>query len=323
MYYILILVALIVSEETFQSNNVSDILPEDDIPALPKVDRLSDHIIERYVKVRYGGVVFHLYIGLKCPQGQADTEDGLEQCLAMPNSAKDQVAMWLYGVHYRAYQLFQFHSLQITVTNYEGWYNMNLWSVMFDSLFLNSSMYNLERTEILSHSSTMLLNDGRTDVETRQKCGYKHDGVVYIRTRHMWDIAIFETAGSYEGEHTTKWITDTGKVLSALPVMLRRLHDAVGDDDARRVQTVGILNAGLNLRVVRCWAKTKDGPVIFRWSKLMTFPTYVESMVDLWRMCMLIYSVKIILDEVVDVVANNAVKTFEEKEAMVRNASLE
>src|SRR5690606_28562849 len=96
------------------------------------------------------------------------------------------------------------------------------------------------------------------------------------------ELGAIEVAKSYDGPGATKVLNDSRKLRSVLRDMLARLQEEVGPEAVEKVQTVGVLNAGLKMQLVRCWGR-KQGAVVLAWAEGMDeFPTGVEELGKLW-----------------------------------------
>lgn len=92
----------------------------------------------------------------------------------------------------------------------------------------------------------------------------------------MIEYGAIEVARSFESTRTTKWLTDSAKLVHALRAMLVRLHTLVNYDPAavRSLQVVGLLNAGMNMQTVRMSALSANVFLLQR-GKIRSVPSSV------------------------------------------------
>lgn len=119
----------------------------------------------------------------------------------------------------------------------EGWYEMNVWSHLIDTLFHNTEV-NLKR-------GADRKNEGRSVSErksTRKMIGRKGDGVFISHTRRL-EFGAIEAWRRWEGKSGDKYLRDSLKLSKLLKDMLRLLFSECGmvKNVIRELQVVGIL----------------------------------------------------------------------------------
>lgn len=108
----------------------------------------------------------------------------------------------------------------------------------------------LERKEATCRATTVRKNRNRTKtggITNRLKAGPRLDGVIRSIEDDFYEYGGIEVARSFSGVTSTKWLSDSLKLVKALRDMLFRLHELVDHDGTivKRLQVVGVFNAGI------------------------------------------------------------------------------
>ncbi|TGZ77492.1 hypothetical protein EX30DRAFT_196486 [Ascodesmis nigricans] len=224
-----------------------------------------------------------------------------------PDACVDDRKMveWIEQVYWNTLYLFDCEKKPLTSNHNEQWFNSNIWSRVIDTLFLSLPSVDNLRSEVVCVATSILANSNRTDTggpDNRRKLGPRLDGIFRMKNGDKFEVGAIEVSKSFDSTTSTKWIHDSKKLRFALRDMLLRLHDIVdtcGDDGViERLQTVGILNAGLKFQLVRCWAKRKGGVVLCKASELLEFPTSIEQIAHLGTLLQAMAIVKKIVEAV-------------------------
>lgn len=137
--------------------------------------------------------------------------------------------------------------------HHENWLNINVWSVFIDACFHDSLNIRLERSETSSSSTAERKNRDRTHHDNRQKMGRRMDGIFRQRScQSRREFGCIETAAcSAGGATSTKWLSDTRKLHSALRDMMATAQGYINRDpvSSRALRVVGIISAGLSMRL--------------------------------------------------------------------------
>ena len=143
----------------------------------------------------------------------------------------------------------------------EIWYSMGIWYNLLDTAFYHTKSIRMLRGEKACKASSRLRNQYRrkTGPGNRKLPVDKLDGVIIALKYDAIEFGAVEAAKEYDGRGDTKWIKDDNKLAHVLYDMLTRLHSLVDDEDAKKVQTVGVISAGRHMQMVRCWSNTKGG----------------------------------------------------------------
>jgi hypothetical protein len=199
----------------------------------------------------------------------------------------------------------------------EGWYNYNVWHHIIDAAFIPVPSVMLARGESICRASSLNLNSTRTSTgpDNRQRLGPKLDGIIRSTAHDYLEFGAIEAAKDFKGTGATKWIEDGAKLRGVLRDMLVRLHDLVDDESVRKLQTVGIICAGLKMQLVRCWGRRRGG-VVFTVSeaRVEQYPkTMHEVHKHLWLLMRAVDSARRIVVETVGVVERAGSPMTEEK----------
>ncbi|CAG8532821.1 23530_t:CDS:2 [Dentiscutata erythropus] len=137
----------------------------------------------------------------------------------------------------------------------EGWYQLNIWGLLIDTAFRNSS-FNLIRVDGMSRASSDRKNQTNREMN-RKKIGRKGDGIFRLKGSRL-EFGAIETGREWEGEHGRKYIKDSLKLRKMLHDMLIQLSKECYNDEniLRKLQTVGILNSANRLQLL-----TMDSPM--------------------------------------------------------------
>ncbi|RVD85212.1 uncharacterized protein DFL_003540 [Arthrobotrys flagrans] len=191
----------------------------------------------------------------------------------------------------------------------EFWYTCRIWSHIIDSCIDSLPSVLVSRSEATSRSSAFRLNHTRSKTggaANRQKMGPKLDGIIRTSGVDYLELGAIEVAKSYDGPGATKLLNDGRKLRGVLRDMLSRLHEEIEDSIVGKVQTVGILNAGLKFQLVRCWGRRKGG-VVLCWSEPMNeYPVGVEDLGKLWLLLKVTVRARQIVQEVMEVVGKSS-----------------
>ncbi|TGZ81269.1 hypothetical protein EX30DRAFT_348813 [Ascodesmis nigricans] len=240
---------------------------------------------------------------------------------------ENHVAFWVDIVLRVIRRLFSSPNHVLTMPNLEGWYTVRIWSHVIDEAFTSVPSVILARSESVCRASSFLLNQGRTNTggaANRQKLGPKVDGIIRTTTPDYLELGAIEVAKSYDGPGGTKLIDDGKKLRGVLRDMLLRLHAKVDDEDlVEKLQTVGIINAGLKFQLVRCWGKRKNGVVVCMSETMREFPACMGDLASLWFLLRAVDQAKRIVEEVSRIVLNtNSSRTEEDMSKAFMNGSM-
>ncbi|TGZ76246.1 hypothetical protein EX30DRAFT_266164 [Ascodesmis nigricans] len=183
--------------------------------------------------------------------------------------------LWLFSVLDRMTLLFR-HPEALHQQHLELWYDMHIWSRVIDDAFFGSPTFFLERREGIcvstserrnryrSTTTTATTSSRRTTTTTssstrppRHRLGTHLDGILRLTHSPRTELGAIETARAFTGENSTKWLSDSTKLTRTLHDMLVHLNrETRGDAKVlRKLQTVGIVNAGRAMQVKRlAWA---------------------------------------------------------------------
>nr|CAG8600785.1 674_t:CDS:1 [Entrophospora candida] len=131
----------------------------------------------------------------------------------------------------------------------EGWYEMGVWSCLVDPAFSNLNI-DLVRGEGMSLASSDRKNHERS-VADRKMIGRKGDGVFRLCKKRL-EFGAIEAGRKWEGQHGTKYLTDSLKLCKMLKDMLAQLSTECDwiEDLVRKLQVVGILQGASRIQVI-------------------------------------------------------------------------
>ncbi|TGZ81551.1 hypothetical protein EX30DRAFT_248707 [Ascodesmis nigricans] len=225
-------------------------------------------------------------------------------------------AFWAESVHRALLSLFTFPVMPLCASQLEAWYSSSIWASVID-FSLGNLPIRIIRHEAVCRASSLLLN--KTRVQTggpanRQKIGRRFDAIICTHADNYLEFGAIEVAKSDNGPGSTKFIQDGKKLRIALRDMIMRLHDAVGDDHGavKKMQTVGVLNAGLTFQMVRCWGRNRGGVVLVKSERREELPRVVGELRKVWSLMRTVIQMKDIVDEVRKIVEEGEPKTKEE-----------
>ncbi|KAA8897473.1 hypothetical protein FN846DRAFT_963666 [Sphaerosporella brunnea] len=153
--------------------------------------------------------------------------------------------------------LFRAPGEPLRASHLEDWYNSNIWSQIIDNCLLDLPGMTLERGETVCRATALRKNRNRTKtggLGNRQKIGPRIDGIIRTVEDDFFEYGGIEVARSFSGGmRSTKWLSDSLKLAKALRDMLFRLHELADHDKAivKKLQVVGIFNAGLSFQLIR------------------------------------------------------------------------
>ena len=142
--------------------------------------------------------------------------------------------------------LFEAPGEPLRASHQENWYNCHLWSQIIDNCLLDLGGMTLERGEVTCRATAFRKTRNRTKATKRQKIGPRLDGIIRSVEDDFCEYGGIEVARSFGGVTSTKWLSDSLKLVKALRDMLFQLHELVDHDPAilKRLQVVGVFNAG-------------------------------------------------------------------------------
>ncbi|PKY39711.1 hypothetical protein RhiirA4_538298 [Rhizophagus irregularis] len=125
----------------------------------------------------------------------------------------------------------------------ENWYNINIWSIIFDRCFEQLEVVTCIRGESSSIASSERKNKDR-NLDKRKKMGRRNDRTIRERNGRC-EFRLVEAAKKFE-ENSTKWLKESFKTPKIMRDMLVQLMSVVKNDDrAKKLRTVGWLHFGL------------------------------------------------------------------------------
>ncbi|KAL0635500.1 hypothetical protein Q9L58_005548 [Maublancomyces gigas] len=179
----------------------------------------------------------------------------------------------------------------------EGWFDSNIWSPLIDHCLLGLDGIVVQRKEIKCYALKLIGNHGP-----------RYDAIIHTpRELDPIEYAAIEVSRSAESDESLpskKYLTDSIKLVTGLHSMLRRLHILV-DRDADTIaelQVVGILNAGLNMQIIRMNSPNSNVFLLTRGS-VRSIPTTIETLGTIFPLMNSIGMFKAIIRDSMAVVA--------------------
>lgn len=179
----------------------------------------------------------------------------------------------------------------------EEFYSNLVWAPILDQCFLSLPFTTIIRKESTCRSTASRKNRART-LGTPMRRGRRLDGVIRSiedNTHEFGAIEVARTAAG--GQNSTKWLSDEGKLLKALRDMLGLLCGLVGwkKDSTKRLQVVGVVCAGLKMKVIRMGRWREGGVAVVSRENICGVPVGVEELKELSKLLVMVASLKVSL----------------------------
>ncbi|KAL0639095.1 hypothetical protein Q9L58_001778 [Maublancomyces gigas] len=170
------------------------------------------------------------------------------------NREKDYDLEWVCFVVRKMVTLFE--GSDLFSDNLEGWYDVNIWSLIVDHCLQNLEGMKTVRKESTCMATAKRKNQKRTKTGkgNHTKIGRRFDGIVRTNGDEDFEYGLMEVAKTSRGGQTaTKWIDTIFKVAKALHDMMSHLAEYVNykEDTVRKLQLVGLINSGLKAQLIR------------------------------------------------------------------------
>ncbi|RUP45379.1 hypothetical protein BC936DRAFT_148253 [Jimgerdemannia flammicorona] len=176
--------------------------------------------------------------------------------------AKHDVFQYIHVVYERLCTWYEQKPSSLEEHHLENWYNVNLWSLIFDRCFEQLGVVVcisvreligyvfLLRGESCSIASSERKNEKRT-LSIRKKIGRRGDGIFRERNGRN-EFGAIEAAGKFDGQTSTKWLKESFKTPKVMHDMLVQLAGAVKNDPSsiRQLRTIGWLHFGLHAQML-------------------------------------------------------------------------
>lgn len=176
----------------------------------------------------------------------------------------------------------------------EDWYTSHVWSSVIDDCFLNLDGMTIERKESTCWATKVRKNRARTTASKPNKTSARLDAIIRTVEDNFYEYGAIEVARTFKGLNSTKWIRDMFKVARSMRDMQGRLHDLVKDDQriVRKLQVVGITNAGLQFQWVRM--NNPEGYMcLLKRETLQHSPNDVNNLMDAMNLLMNVAQMKV------------------------------
>ncbi|CAG8632796.1 3026_t:CDS:2, partial [Acaulospora colombiana] len=135
----------------------------------------------------------------------------------------------------------------------EGWYAVNIWSILIDKAFLNIPNIELVRGETCSITSSNRKNDGEMyRIKGQRKAlGHRIDGI-FQNTVNDYEYGGIEVAKTCQGPHDRKHLGDSLKLTKFLKDIFYQQSSIVDHNEAiiKKVEIVGLLHSRLQLQLL-------------------------------------------------------------------------
>ncbi|KAH0608083.1 uncharacterized protein H6S33_002135 [Morchella sextelata] len=197
----------------------------------------------------------------------------------------------------------------------EGWYDCNPWSFLIDQCLLGLNGVLVQRQLPPPFSLPLLLHPLTPNSKEILCLALKlasplptrrFDAIIHtLAESPVLEYGAIEVAKSFESVHARKWSSDSSKLALALHAMLARLRGAVENDAeaVRRLQVVGLMNAGLRMQVVRMGVVGKGGNVaVLQRGRVKALPTEVGALRGVFAVMISVVMFKRMIQDCVEVV---------------------
>jgi hypothetical protein len=200
------------------------------------------------------------------------------------------------------------------------WYSSQTWSPLLDKGLLSLPRMTLERKEGLCYASTLRRNRQRESAHERHKTAGSRrlDAILRSIEDDYLEFGCMEVARTFRGTTSTKWLTDSKKLVRALRDMLGRLHSAAAlppDKERTKMQVVGVTTAGLTLELCRLIHVGGYVCAIKR-ERVQQVPTTVAELQSLLLLLAAVVQIKGVVAECVDAVLDSKRKARSEEELL-------
>ncbi|KAG9286005.1 hypothetical protein G9A89_022681 [Geosiphon pyriformis] len=157
---------------------------------------------------------------------------------------KHGVFQYIHVVYERLCTWYEQNPCPLEERHLENWYNINLWSVIFDRCFEQLGVVVCIRGESCSIANSERKNETRTS-SVRKKIGRRVDGI-FRECNGRNEFGAIEVAKEFDGQTSTKWLKESFKISKVMHDMLIQLAGAVKNDPSRvrQLRTVGWLHFG-------------------------------------------------------------------------------
>lgn len=165
---------------------------------------------------------------------------------------------WAHTLMSTLLPLFENPALFTSTYNLESWYNSSVWHSFFDLGLITIPDVHVSRGESQSHSCSerkrserdlSIMHHTSSSTPARRPSGHKYDSIVRYRDI---EVGAAEHARAFDGTDSSKWTSDTLKLVKLLHDMLVRLRRHVHAAEAlRQVPLVGLISAGLQYQPLR------------------------------------------------------------------------
>ena len=137
---------------------------------------------------------------------------------------------------------------QLLQPHLEGWYAINIWSIMIDKAFLNVQDIELVRGDSASVASGNRKKNNRNKAE-KGTSGRRPDGI-FKSTVNNHEYGGIEVAKTCQGPHDKKQLGDSLKLGKLLKDMFDQLSSVVNHNEAviKEIEVVGLLHSRLQLQ---------------------------------------------------------------------------
>ncbi|RPB17678.1 hypothetical protein P167DRAFT_7322 [Morchella conica CCBAS932] len=203
----------------------------------------------------------------------------------------------------------------------EGWYDCNPWSFLIDQclLGLNGVLVQRQAPPLPSppppaHHLLLLrplIPNSKEILCLALKLASplparRFDAIIHtLAESPVLEYGAIEVAKSFESVHARKWSSDSSKLVLALHAMLARLRGAVENDPeaVRRLQVVGLMNAGLRMQIMRMGVVGRGGNVsVLQRGRVKALPTEVGALRGVFAVMISVVMFKRMIQDCVEVV---------------------
>ncbi|CAG8537840.1 9160_t:CDS:1, partial [Dentiscutata heterogama] len=133
----------------------------------------------------------------------------------------------------------------------EGWYAINVWSILIDKTFLNIPDIELVRGETCSVASSNRKNDDEMyRIKGQRKAlGHRIDGI-FQNTVNDYEYGGIEVAKTCQGPHDRKYLGNSLKLTKLLKDIFHQQSSIVDYDETvvKKIEMVGLLHSRLQLQ---------------------------------------------------------------------------
>lgn len=188
-------------------------------------------------------------------------------------------------------------------TQLEDFYSNLVWAPILDYCFLSFPSTTIVRKESTCNSTASRKNRNRT-LGTRMRQGRRLDGVIRTvedNTQEFGGIEVARTA--HGGRTSTKWLSDTEKLLKALRDMLGVLCGVVGRwKEGPGLQVVGVVCAGLKMQVIRMGHWREGAVAVVSRERIVEVPVEVQEFKELVNLLVMVATMKVVVQDSVQTV---------------------